>query len=71
MDLSVFRSFRNRITALTALALTVAIATPSTVIFSTSTKNRFSSTFSTPERARASRGVFVSPTLRKIAASKL
>ena len=57
--------------ALTALALTVAMATPSTVIFSANTKNRFSNTFSTPEKARASRGVFVSPTLRKIAASKL
>ena len=50
---------------------TVAMATPFTVMCSTTTKNRFSRTFSTPEIASASSGILVSPMLRKIAASKL
>ena len=47
------------------------MATPFTVIFKTATKNRLSITFKTPDAASAINGVFVSPTLRKIAASKL
>ena len=61
----------NSSTELIAFDMTVAIATPFTVICKTATKNRLRSTFNTPEKARAARGVFVSPTLRKIAASKL
>ena len=56
---------------LSALEMTVAMATPLTVMPSTATKNRFSTTFTTPETASASSGIFVSPTLRKMAASKL
>ena len=62
---------RNSRAELKALAMTVAMATPLTVIWSTATKNRFSSTFSTPDIASATSGTRVSPTLRKIAASKL
>ena len=71
ITLSVFISFINNITELSAFDITVAIATPFTVIFSTMTKNRFSSTLTTPEKASAFSGVFVSPMLRNIAASKL
>lgn len=62
---------RKRRAALTALEITVAMATPFTVIPSTATKKRFSATFRIPEVARAMRGIRVSPTLRKTAASKL
>ena len=64
-------SRRSRMMALNTLASTVAVATPSTVMWSTATKNRFISTFRIPETTRAWRGTFVSPTLRKMAASKL
>ena len=53
------------------MEITVASATPSTVISNTATKNRFNTTFNTPEAVNAISGVLVSPTLRKIAASKL
>ena len=71
MTLSVRTSFMKRITELTAFATTVAMATPFTVILSTMTKNRLRSTFSTPDMASATRGIFVSPMLLNIAASKL
>ena len=58
-------------TELTVLEMTVAMATPLTFMCSTATKNRLSRTFRTPELASAINGIFVSPTLRKIAASKL
>ena len=50
---------------------TVAVATPSTVMCNTATKNKFKITFRIPEEASAIKGIFVSPTLRNIAASKL
>ena len=56
---------------LTALETTVAIATPLTVMCKTATKNRFSSTFRIPDIVNMTSGVFVSPVLLKIAASKL
>ena len=68
---SVVSRRRSSTSELKQLARTVAVATPFTVIFSTSTKNRFSATFSTPESVRATNGVRVSPMLRKMAASKL
>ena len=58
-------------TELARFEITVAMATPFTVMSSTATKNRFSTTFKTPDAASTISGVFVSPTLRKIAASKL
>ena len=39
------------------MEITVAMATPLTVIFSTMTKNRLSTTFSTPEKVSAISGV--------------
>lgn len=51
--------------------MTVAIATPSTVMPSTMTKNRFSITLMTPDIASVASGTFVSPMLLNIAASKL
>ena len=71
MALSLRRSRTNSSTELMALESTVAVATPFTVMCSTMTKNRFSSTFSTPEKASVCKGTRVSPTLRKMAASKL
>ena len=62
---------RYRIAELTTFEITVAIATPFTVILRTITKNRFKITFRTPDIARALRGIFVSPILLKMAASKL
>ena len=71
MTLSVRRSRRQRSAALTALEITVAMATPLTVMCSTATKKRLRATLSTPVVASAARGIRVSPTLRKMAASKL
>ena len=71
MALSLATSRRNSSTELTALEMTVAVATPFTVIFSTMTKKRFSITFKMPEKASACSGMRVSPMLRKMAASKL
>ena len=68
---SLLKSLRRRTTELTTFASTVAIATPSTVLLRTMTKNRLSITFRTPESASAISGVFVSPALRNMAASKL
>ena len=62
---------RSSSTELTALEITVAMATPLTFILSTMTKNRLRITFRTPETVSAMSGTFVSPTLRKMAASKL
>ena len=61
----------KRIAALIRLETTVAIATPSTVIPATQTRNRFSPTLMTPAMIRTIMGVRVSPRLRKIAASTL
>ena len=71
MSSVVLRSLRYKIRELTALEITVAIATPFTVMCSTITKNKFKITFRMPEAASAISGIFVSPTLRKMAASKL
>lgn len=56
---------------LTALEITVAVATPLTVILRTITKKRLRITLRTPDTASAISGTFVSPMLLKIAASKL
>jgi hypothetical protein len=56
---------------LTALASTVAMATPSTSIPITITKNKLAATFSIPPITRQIRGVLVLPLLRNIADSKL
>ena len=69
--LSLRISFRRSIAELKRFEMTVAVATPLTVIFSTITKKRFSATFSSPEKNSAISGERVSPTLRNIAASKL
>lgn len=61
----------SRIRELVRLETTVAIATPFTLILKTMTKSRFRSTFRTPAKASDCRETFVSPVLRKIAASKL
>lgn len=71
MTLSVLSRKPHKIAALTAFDSTVAIATPSTLMWSTATKKRFRITFRTPEAVSAISGIFVSPTLRKTAASKL
>ena len=71
MHFSVRSRRRKSRRALMAFDTTVAMATPLTVMPSTATKKRFSSTFRMPETASAASGTFVSPTLRKIAASKL
>lgn len=71
MNFFVRLRLRYRIAEIIAFEVTVAIATPSTVICKTATKNKFNITFITPEDANASNGIFVSPTLRNIAASKL
>ncbi len=70
MTLSVLSRNTHKIAALTAFDSTVAIATPSTLMWSAATK-RFRITFRTPEAVSAISGIFVSPTLRKTAASKL
>ena len=67
-------SFRSRSIisrALIALAMPVAIATPSTPIFSTMTKNRLSMALATPATTRMYKGRLVSPMLRSMAAPKL
>ena len=71
MTLSVLSRNPHKIAALTAFDSTVAIATPSTLMWSTAAKKRFRITFRTPEAVSAISGIFVSPTLRKTAASKL
>ena len=53
--------YTNSMAELTTLERTVASATPATSIFSTMTKNRFSTTFSRPENVRQNRGVLVLP----------
>ena len=62
---------RSSSTELTAFESTVAMATPLTFILSTMTKNRLRITFRIPETVSAASGIFVSPMLRKMAASKL
>ena len=54
---------RNRMVAETALEMTVAMATPSTVIPTTRTKNRFRITLMIPETDSTNSGVLVSPWL--------
>ena len=51
--------------------MTVAMATPATPQPSTGTNSRSSATFRTVENMRALSGMLVTPTLRKIAASRL
>ena len=57
--------------ALIAFAMPVAMATPSTPIFKTITKKRFSMALATPATTRMYKGRLVSPMLRRIAAPKL
>ena len=69
--LSDFTRRIKSIIELTAFEITVAVATPLTVILRTITKKRLRITLRTPDTASAISGTFVSPMLLKIAASKL
>ena len=71
MYLSDFIKTINSTIELIALDITVAMATPFTVILRTITKNKFKSTLRQPESASTISGVFVSPTLLKTADRKL
>lgn len=71
MYLSDFTRRTKSIIELTAFEITVAVATPLTVILRTITKKRLRITLRTPDTASAISGTFVSPMLLKIAASKL
>ena len=51
--------------------MTVAVATPSTLMWQTMTKKRFRHAFTTPETVRKTMGRFVSPNARRSAAPKL
>lgn len=55
------------ITALTAVEITVARATPTTLSLHTITKNRFKITFTAPEKIKAVSGVLLSPFALKAA----
>ena len=57
--------------ALMALAIHVAIATPATLMWKTTTSKRLSKAFTTPAAIRMYNERFVSPMLRRMAAAKL
>ncbi len=67
------RGFRQRplSTAEMTCAMTVASATPATLIWNTMTNIRFSATFTSPDTVRKYRGRLVSPTARRMALPKV
>ena len=70
-DVLVFLKQNRRIMLLNMFEMTVAAATPSTVLCRNSTKNMFIPTLTRPEITSAIKGILVLPIPLNIAASKL